>query len=133
MVVHSKLAFRECRKCGRWFTAEAKSAKHRFFCLPCGESEVRKQRHARRDQKRLTRYEPYTLAEIAQRDSYRCGFCGKRVLMDRKVPHHKAPTIDHIIPLSAGGHDTKANVQLAHFLCNSSAVAGGVKQLLLVG
>jgi 5-methylcytosine-specific restriction endonuclease McrA len=54
--------------------------------------------------------------------------------MSRLVPHPKAPTIDHIVPLAAGGDDIKANVQLAHFLCNSvKSNQGGNEQLILVG
>jgi 5-methylcytosine-specific restriction endonuclease McrA len=39
--------------------------------------------------------------------------------MTVKVPEPLAPTIDHIVPVSKGGDDTRANVQLAHFRCNS--------------
>lgn len=53
--------------------------------------------------------------------------------MTKAVPHPKAPTIDHIIPLAVGGDDTRANVQLAHFLCNSLAGATGTKQAALFG
>jgi 5-methylcytosine-specific restriction endonuclease McrA len=45
-----------------------------------------------------------------------------------------AATIDHIVPLAAGGDDTKANVQLAHRRCNTRKGArGGEQQLRLVG
>jgi 5-methylcytosine-specific restriction endonuclease McrA len=73
------------------------------------------------------------LAEIAARDRYRCGLCHKKVPMAKKVPHPMAPTIDHLIPQSELGPDTKVNVQLAHFICNSRRGAGGVVQLALVG
>jgi 5-methylcytosine-specific restriction endonuclease McrA len=39
--------------------------------------------------------------------------------MDVNVPEALAPTIDHVVPVSRGGDDIKANVQLAHFRCNS--------------
>lgn len=77
--------------------------------------------------------EPYTLAEIAERDGYRCGLCKRKVKMQRAVPHPHAPTIDHIVPLSFGGDDTRVNVQLACFLCNSVKGASGVQQLALIG
>ncbi|MEU0393822.1 HNH endonuclease signature motif containing protein [Streptomyces sp. NPDC006208] len=63
--------------------------------------------------------EPYTLSEIAERDGFCCALCGDPVPMDAKVPAALAPTIDHVVPVSRGGDDTKANVQLAHFRCNS--------------
>lgn len=55
--------------------------------------------------------------------------------MKRVVPHPKAPTIDHVVPLDLGGDDKRANVQLAHFICNSrkSNRLNGPVQLALVG
>jgi 5-methylcytosine-specific restriction endonuclease McrA len=73
------------------------------------------------------------MTEIAARDRNMCQLCGKRVAMTQRVPHPKAPTIDHVLPLSEGGGDLKANVQLAHFGCNSSKGARGSQQLALVG
>jgi 5-methylcytosine-specific restriction endonuclease McrA len=79
--------------------------------------------------------EPYTLAEIAARDRYRCGLCRKKVdmrLIDGRLP--MAPTVDHVIPISEGGTDTKANVQLAHRICNlRKGKRGTPQQLRLVG
>lgn len=79
--------------------------------------------------------EPYTLLEIAARDRNRCGLCKRPVAMTKKaVPHPRAPTIDHVIPLSLGGDDIRTNVQLAHFICNSlKGAAGGGEQLALIG
>ncbi|MFD7185500.1 HNH endonuclease [Streptomyces sp. NPDC059904] len=73
----------------------------------------------RRAAKRGGKSEPYTLAEIALRDGFNCGLCSKSVPMAVKVPEPLAPTIDHIVPISKGGDDTRVNVQLAHFVCNS--------------
>jgi 5-methylcytosine-specific restriction endonuclease McrA len=87
----------------------------------------------RRAAKRGGVSEPYTLLQIAARDRGRCGLCGDLVLMAAKVPHPKAPTIDHIVPVSDGGDDTRANVQLAHFRCNSVKGARGCQQLALIG
>lgn len=84
-------------------------------------------------QRRGVLHEPYTLEEIAARDRSRCGLCRGRVAMRLRVPHPKAPTIDHLIPVSEGGDDVKANVQLAHFACNTRRGVGGTVQLCLVG
>lgn len=103
------------------------------LCDTCREFRLREQRETQRrqaragsrKQRRPVRSEPYALAEIAKRDGYRCGLCGKRVAMGLAVPYPDAPTIDHIVPISVSGDDTRANVQLAHFLCNSMAGAKG--------
>ncbi len=48
-----------------------------------------------------------------------CGICGQPVDFSLKWPDPMSPTIDHIIPVSAGGHPSDlANLQLAHFTCN---------------
>jgi hypothetical protein len=59
------------------------------------------------------------LPDIAERDGHRCGICRRQVDMTLLVPHPKAPTLDHVVPLARGGDHSKANAQLAHFLCNS--------------
>lgn len=73
------------------------------------------------------------LAEIAARDRRTCQLCRRRVAMTKAVPHPKAPTIDHVLPIAAGGQDIRANVQLAHFECNWRKSDGGTQQLALVG
>lgn len=78
--------------------------------------------------------EAYTLTEIARRDGYRCKLCRRKVDVRLKAPHPKSPTVDHIVPLAHGGDDTRINVQLAHWGCNSRKGADcGPWQIALVG
>ncbi|PZG53148.1 hypothetical protein C1I98_06210 [Spongiactinospora gelatinilytica] len=78
----------------------------------------RKNRRRRLDLARVAS-EPYTLVEIAERDGFCCQICRDPVDMKLVWPKLWAPTIDHVVPVVAGGDDTPANVQLAHFVCNS--------------
>jgi 5-methylcytosine-specific restriction endonuclease McrA len=66
-----------------------------------------------------------------------CGICGKRVDFGLKFPHPLSPCIDHIVPVSKGGHPSDiSNLQLAHMTCNRdksdkltpvNAASGGIQ------
>jgi|GEM_PF-1497612 len=124
-------ALSRCGACG----AEVPSRRKR--CEACLEQTRWRRKHNERVRRRArdkqVKRERYTLAEIAERDRFRCGLCRKRVPMTRAVPHPKAPTIDHVVPLSISLDDTRANVQLAHFECNWRKADGGSQQLALIG
>jgi 5-methylcytosine-specific restriction endonuclease McrA len=131
-----ELDSRACERCGARIGDSTRGGR-RKYCTPCGYIAMREYqrdaRRIRRARERGVEREPYTMEYIAMRDQYRCGICGDKVAMSEPVPHPKAATIDHLIPISEGGPDTKANVQLAHFICNSYRGAGGTVQLALIG
>ena len=152
----SRVCGRDCGRKLSWSESNAAQAQDRGDrrCAGCGvvvepkrnrcdacKAETRRNRKRReRARKFGARRESYTLAEIAERDLYRCGICiaegrGRqaRVAMTRAVPHPKAPTIDHVVPLSVSQDDTRANVQLAHFSCNARKHVGGSQQLAMIG
>lgn len=78
-------------------------------------------------------YEPVNRTKVFERDRWVCGLCSKKVKRAAAVPDPLAPTLDHVLPMSVGGPHTYANVQCAHFICNSTKGAGGSQQLALVG
>ena len=66
-------------------------------------------------------YEPVDRMVVFDRDKWMCGLCGERCIKSKLGKRHpKAPTIDHVTPLSKGGSHTYGNVQCAHLSCNMS-------------
>lgn len=50
-----------------------------------------------------------------------CGICGNPIDMSLKAPHPMSPCIDHIVPVSRGGHPSDIeNLQIAHMRCNQA-------------
>ena len=119
-------------------------------CLDCGEGVVTRGstvccEGCRAERKRATNRRKnvkrrgakvgisYTLREIGDRDGWKCHLCRRAV--DRTLPgtHRRGPTVDHLVPIAAGGEDRPANVALAHRSCNVARRDKGTAQLRLVG
>ncbi len=121
---------KSCADCGENYTTP--TAANCGVCKRC-----QKRRYGKSDRKRAryhgVGYEPISRLKVYQRDGWKCGLCGKAV--DRRVmaPHPMSVSLDHVVPLSMGGDHVYANVQCAHFGCNSLKGAGGGQQLALVG
>lgn len=134
--------------------AKASSAR----AITCGSAECRRQLHNERARRNQLTYRtqgrdyirinrarrravlkaayvaPVDPKAIHARDKNICHLCGKKVKAGTKVPHPLAPTLDHLIPLAAGGTHEPANVATAHFICNSRKQHhGGGEQLALLG
>ena len=77
--------------------------------------------------------ESYTAEEIAERDRWICGICRKRIGRTLRFPHSRSLSVDHIVPISHGGDDVRANVQPAHLICNIRKSNRGIDQLRLIG
>lgn len=125
--------------CGSTFTAVTTTGNRRT-CDSCKSAQRAAQgsrsKRRRRARKRGAVVERYERTDIFERDRWRCQLCGGKVRRAAKVPHPRAPVLDHVVPIACGGDDTPANVQCAHFLCNShkgDRVAGDGEQLRLVG
>lgn len=98
-----------------------------FDCEKCGTrvdlarpgKRLRSDSRLCRDCKRwLTRWAPITPEELAARDGFLCRLCDDVVDLTLPYPDWLSPSVDHIIPRSAGGSDEPENLQLAHWICN---------------
>lgn len=128
------ITVRDCEWCGEPHTFRRSLGR---FCSPecrSASADSDPDRNRRKNQKRKAhKAGEYTLGEVALRDGHRCHLCRKRVDMTLTGNDRMGPTIDHLIPVSAGGDDVLSNVRLAHRSCNCSRGARGDVQLLLVG
>ena len=71
-----------------------------------------------RSRKRNATVEYFLHSEIFERDGWICQLCDRPVDQTLRWPHSLSASLDHIIPISKGGNHSRANVQLAHVICN---------------
>lgn len=125
--------------CGVWFMWDRRVGGVPWArCETCAEQKKRDDKKRTKDRRRARKVGAYVddvnRAYIFERDRYRCQICHGRLAMKQKSPHPKSPTIDHIIPLAAGGTHEPSNAQAAHFICNARKRDNAANdQLLLVG
>lgn len=132
----------QCAECGQGFRG---TPRRRFCSRTCGRKFNKREwktpaNHRKRAREYGVPYEPVKPGYIFERDRWFCGICCKRISRKAKFPDLMSASLDHVIPLSLGpgvspGH-VVANLQAAHFLCNSrksAGVAGAGEQLALVG
>jgi 5-methylcytosine-specific restriction endonuclease McrA len=126
---------RSCDECGAPIRSNAGNARDgRTLCA----QHRRRESLATHGQRRRARLadafvEDVDRLRVFEADGYRCHICRKMTNPARQVPHPKAPTIDHVIPLGRGGTHEPSNCRTACFSCNSSkGDRGGGEQLLLL-
>jgi 5-methylcytosine-specific restriction endonuclease McrA len=114
---------KQCERCGKVFNLSVNTADRRPHCPRCvthlGKKWQKGSLHRKRARKYGVTYEPINRRKLFERDNYKCWICGRTTRKDKKVPHHRAPTIDHIVAMSKGGSHTWDNVACACFICNS--------------
>jgi len=81
--------------------------------------------HIARAKKHGVEFERFADSEILERDGYVCQAkgCGKVCDRSKSAPHPDAPTIGHIIAMSAGGAHTRENVECQCWACNALQAA----------
>lgn len=109
-----------CRVCGVSFV----HTMPHYTCTPECFDALKRMRAAgvrsrRRARLRGATTEMFSRVDVFERDGYLCHICDRPTRRGEVVPHHFAPTIDHVIPLARGGHHSLANCKTAHFICNS--------------
>ena len=132
--IAKRLTAGRCRVCQEWFI----SPRQDITCSPpCFAEHRLRRRQTHRARRRAALKAAYvsdvSRSQVFQRDGYRCHLCGKKTNPLKQVPHPKAPTIDHIVPLSKGGTHEPSNCRTACFRCNCAKKdRGSGEQLLLI-
>lgn len=79
---------------------------------------VKDSRTRRKARKRGNATEPYQRLAIFERDQWVCALCGQPIDAVLTYPDPMCPSIDHVVPLAAGGADAPGNIQASHLICN---------------
>ena len=109
-------------------------------CTTCSDECTQRLKAQRKLRARSTRrvreisayVEDVNPQSVFEADGYRCHICGQMTDKDERVPHPRAPTVDHVLPLAKGGLHALFNVRTACFICNSTkGDRGGGEQFAL--
>jgi 5-methylcytosine-specific restriction endonuclease McrA len=121
-----------CRRCGTRFLSKTSALTSATYCgRRCKQGDIGDRRRARIKHNFV---DVVRRSRVFERDGYRCHICGQKTDRTKCVPHPRAPTIDHLIPIALGGEHSHVNVATAHFLCNATKSSTGAgDQLALLG
>lgn len=133
-----------CCECGRAFFAQGRSVPRSRFCsvgcvksanrrLPSYKRGKAKARKAGKLRKRGVTVENVDPLRVLERDGWICQLCGvKTPKRLRGTYDDRAPEVDHIIPIAAGGEHSYRNTQCACRQCNIAKGSRPMGQLRLV-
>ncbi|MCP3810808.1 HNH endonuclease [Mycobacteriaceae bacterium Msp059] len=120
----------KCLACGA--NVQRRNGPAGMYCKQCRENT--RGSHRKRARHYGVPYEPINPRAVFARDRWRCGICHHKVDLRLKHPHPRSASLDHIVPMAAGGGHVHTNVQCAHLICNvRKRERGSGEQLLLIG
>lgn len=120
-----------CGSCGKACTRKPVRGQRPKYCS--AQCQERAAGHRRRARLAGAFVEDVSRSDVFEADGYRCYLCGRMTDKTKSVPHPKAPTIDHVLPLNKGGTHERANCRTACFRCNvKKQDRGGGEQFALV-
>ena len=112
----SRRSIVQCKSCGTCFMALRASL--RKYCTKCGE-RMQKGGFADRARRRGVKVDySITPDSVFDRDGWKCQLCGKKVHKSKGDNDPDEATVDHKIPLSAGGEHVMGNLQCLCRWCN---------------
>jgi len=96
-----------------WWSPAYRAASERKKRI--SSSAARHERRVRVSRDGSERFDPQ---EVYERDGWSCQLCAQPVDRGIRWPDEMSASLDHIVPLVAGGLHMRGNTQLAHLLCN---------------
>lgn len=124
------LTVRKCREC----EMEFRSTPSRRYCSHrcCQKNARRTAKGRRRAMLRSASVESVDPMAVFRRDKFRCQLCWNMTLRSSVGTNHpRAPSLDHIVPLSKGGEHSYRNTQCACRSCNTRKRSRSLGQLRL--
>lgn len=129
---------RPCRICGTEFTPVYGNKCKDMCSEECQRERARqlRRKYPRNHRSRARRYgvpyEPVNPLEVFERDKWRCHLCGERTPKRlRGTFDDRAPELDHIVPLAAGGAHSYANTACSCRACNMAKGATPMGQTMI--
>lgn len=123
------IAYYRCRNCGAPFVGKVRTNRHYCTRTCASRAAKRNGKHRRRTAERTGDF--ITIAELGERDGWVCHICRKQIRR-RSGGLADSPSIDHLVPIAAGGGHLWTNVAIAHKRCNSQRRMGGAAQLRII-
>lgn len=97
-----------------------------------GRERVRRAEYKRKAIKLQAFVEDVSRDEVMARGKWKCHLCGHSIPKEAVWPSPMFGTVDHVLPLVAGGKHSYANCKPAHLRCNCVKGAKPVGQLGLI-
>lgn len=109
-----------CRHCGVTFVPPYGDKRRAYCSTRCARwAPARSAKARRRVVAKGLPHEPVNPMKVFERDGWRCHLCGVRTPRRlRGSTDPRAPELDHIVPVAAGGGHTYANTACACRKCN---------------
>ncbi len=125
-----------CDKCRSWASTAAREYR-KAYRAKYGKDVTYNVKARRRARERAAFVADVDRVQIFEADGYRCHLrlpgCKGKTDPTKSFPHPNSPTIDHIVPLAAGGTHEPTNCRTACLRCNTAKRHnGGGEQLLLL-
>lgn len=120
---------RACADCGERFKIDRPRSMRKY----CDECRRRRKQDtdARKNQRRRAAGDPISLSEVVAARGQHCHICQRKIDLNRSGRDLMGPTIDHILPVSMGGTNDLANLNIAHRVCNMRRGNRGPAQMIL--